>query len=140
MLDSAYDPPAHIGKGAEPAVQVIKDAFLGEEYGSGKLIKVPLLAALSSSKDAQMFGSAPKERWTGGAAIQKVFKRWNVDLRAQIDKVRAGIAPGGDLAWVATEVDTDTLCSSYRAFFVLEKEGTAWKIVHAHFSGWVMTP
>jgi hypothetical protein len=49
-------------------------------------------------------------------------------------------AYGGDLAWVATEVDTDTLCTSYRAFFVLEKEGTARKIVHAHFSGWVMAP
>jgi hypothetical protein len=137
-MDPGYMPPPAIAKGAEPAVQVINDAFKGALGGKGTSAQV--LAALSDAKDAQMFGSAPTESFTGGTAIKKVFKSWKIDLYAGDEHARAGIAPGGDLAWVATSVQTFWQCKSYRALFVLQKEGSAWKIVHQHYSDTVYVP
>lgn len=139
MLDPAYQVPPQIAKGAEPAVKVIKDAFAGQFEGNGTSEKI--IPALSDANDAQMFGSAPKETFTGGAAIKKIFKKWKIDLSADDGQhTLAGIAPGGDLAWVATDVSTGWMCTSYRALYVLQKEGNAWKIVHQHYSERVLTP
>jgi len=138
-MDIAYEPPDAIAKGAEPAVKLVRDAFLGAEYRTGKLQTGVIVSALSDDKAAQMFGSAPDEMFIGGATIKSIFKKWKVDLRANSDHTRAGIAPGGDLAWVATEVASDLQCTPYRTLFVLQLEGGKWKIVHMHFSSWVST-
>lgn len=140
-MDIGYEPPDGVATGAEPAVKVITTAFPGAEYRTGKLQTTVLLAALSDDKAAQMFGSAPDEQFTGGAAIKKIFAHWKVDLRAPSDgHIRAGIAPGGDLAWVATEISSDLQCTAYRALFVLQLEKGAWRIVHQHFSSGVTAP
>lgn len=138
-MEKAYEPGANIAKGAEPAVKVLTDAFKGPVDGKGTSAMV--MPALSDDKGAQMFGSAPNEQFTGGAAIKKVFKGWKIDLDAGNDEqTRAGIASGGDLAWVAMEISTFWQCTNYRALFVLQKEGSAWKIVHQHYSEDVETP
>jgi len=139
LIDPAFRVPAAIGKGAAPAVKVIKDAFGGMYDGNGTSAQI--IAALSDDKGAQMFGSAPSENFTGSAAIKNVFKKWKIDLYADDgEHTRAGIAPGGDLAWVAMDITTMWMCTSYRALFVLQKEGSAWKIVHQHYSEWVIAP
>jgi len=139
-MDMAYEPPPAIGKGAEAAAKVITDALAGAEYRTGRIQSEKIVAVLSDDKDALMFGSAPEERFTGGAAIKKIFKQWKVDLYAPKDHLRAGIAPGGDLAWVAGEITSDLQCTPYRALFVLQREKDAWKIVHQHFSESVGAP
>jgi ketosteroid isomerase-like protein len=138
-IDPGYEPPPYIAKGAEPAVKVITEAFAGKIDGEGTAAQV--LPALSDDKAAQMFGSAPGETFTGAAAVKKVFKGWKIDLGADTgEHTRAGIAPGGDLAWVAMEVMTFWQCTAYRTLFVLQKEGGAWKIVHQHYSERVLAP
>ena len=139
LIDPGYEPPPRIAKGTEPVVKVVTGAFAGQMQGAGTSALV--IPALSDDKAAQMFGSAPTEKFTGGAAIKKVFKAWKIDLYADTgEHTISGLAPGGDLAWVAMDVQTFWQCTSYRALFVLQKEGTAWKIVHQHYSNSVMTP
>ncbi len=138
-IGEAFRVPGQLAKGTEPVMKVLEDAFVGGYEGKGTSSHV--LPALSNDKGAQMFGSAPNEQFTGGAAIKKIFKGWKIDLSVDDgEHSRAGLAPGGDLAWVATQVSTEWQCTSYRALFVLQKEGTAWKIVHQHYSEDVLTP
>lgn len=139
MIDPAYVPPPRIAKGTEPVLKIIADAFRGQFEGNGT--SAMIVAALSDDAGAHLFGSAPNEKYTGGAAIKKVFKAWKIDLYANTaEHTRSGIAPGGDLAWVALHVQTMWQCTSYRTLFVLQKEGSAWKIVDQHYSEWVLAP
>lgn len=131
MVNEVLRWPANIPEGAKAAAGVLDKAFLPPDGGKGGPLD---LAAISDDKSALVFGSAPKEQWTGGATIKKIFKGWKIDLGANSDVARAGIAPGGDLAWVAMPVTTDLMCKQYRAMFVLQKEGSTWKIVHQHYS------
>jgi ketosteroid isomerase-like protein len=96
-------------------------------------------SVLSDDKNAHLFGSAPGETFTGGAAIKNVFKTWKVtgpwhepgkDLSA-----RAGLVPGGDLAWMVLEIGgAPEQCTDFRTFFVLAREDSGWKLVHQHYS------
>jgi hypothetical protein len=139
LIDPAYVPPPRIAKGTEPVLKVISDAFRGSYEGNGTAAMI--VAALSDDAGAHLFGSAPSEKYSGGAAIKKVFKAWKIDLYADTrEHTRSGIAPGGDLAWVALHVQTMWQCTSYRTLFVLQKEGAAWKLVDQHYSEWVLAP
>lgn len=131
MVNEVLRWPAHVPKDAKAAADALDKAFMPPDGGKHGPLD---LAALSDDKSALVFGSAPKEQWTGGAKIKKVFDGWKIDLGAGSDLARAGIASGGDLAWVAEPVTTDLMCKQYRAMFVLQKEGGAWKIVHQHYS------
>jgi len=131
MVDEVLRWPASVPKDAKAAADTLDKAFMPPDGGKHGPLD---LAALSDDKSALVFGSAPKEQWTGGAKIKKVFDSWKIDLGRNSDLARAGIAPGGDLAWVAEPVTTDLMCKQYRAMFVLQKERGTWKIVHQHYS------
>jgi hypothetical protein len=96
-------------------------------------------SVLSDDKNAHMFGSAPRETYTGGRAIKKLFKKWHLSPDSSaVDKAanaRAGIAPDGQLMWMSFGVQgSDRLCTMYRAVFILAKEKAGWRIVEQHYS------
>jgi ketosteroid isomerase-like protein len=92
---------------------------------------------MTDSGNAVLFG--PNATTVGGAAIKNVFKRWKVtgpwhepgkELSA-----RAGLVPGGELAWMALEIGgPPEQCTDFRSFFVLAVEDGGWKLVHQHYS------
>jgi ketosteroid isomerase-like protein len=97
-----------------------------------------LVAMISDDKSALVFGSAPKETFSGGAAIKAVLKKWKISAAVYGDKddQLTAIAGGdGELAWVIAPIMAPSqLCTMYRGFFVLAKESAGWKIVHQHYS------
>lgn len=102
-----------------------------------------LAALVSDRKDVVMYGSAGAERYVGGAKVKKQLAAWNLVLRVR-DGVQAGIV-GTNVAWVAANLDAKSAkkpnakAEPYRVLAVLEKSGTAWKIVQLHFSVDVFT-
>ena len=118
-----------VPKGLEPQVTAALEAL-----HKGKLASV-----LSDDKRAIAIGSAPKDRFVGGAAIKKVFKKWQLGIvyvpgTGPLPAV-AGTGPDDDLMWFVTPVlAPHELCTEYRTFFVLQREGSDWKIVHQHYS------
>jgi ketosteroid isomerase-like protein len=100
-----------------------------------------LVARLSDDKKALVFGSAPKEKFVGGAKIKGIFKKWEVGLvywdhDKQPDDLpsRAGITPDGKLLWMTAATVVPSMCTSYRTLLVLAKEPAGWRIVHQHYS------
>jgi ketosteroid isomerase-like protein len=130
------DEPMHFGfmipKNLYEEVEAVLDAIAG-----GKLA-----ALQSDDRRAIAIGSAPKQRFTGGAAIKAVLKKWHLgaaprDSAHRMDAFPAvtGNAWSGDLMWVVTSVRAAApLCADYRALFVLAREANTWKIVHQHYS------
>lgn len=116
----------------ELPVKAVLEAF--DEQNSAPLVKL-----LSDDTRAFVFGSAPKEKFVGGKKIKGLFAKWNVGLlwwdRDQPGlPSRAGISPDGELIWMTAATTVFKMCTSYRTFLVLAKEGTGWKIVHQHYS------
>lgn len=77
--------------------------------------------------------------FTGGAAIKKIFSKWQIssDPSPNADPMNAagGIAPDGQLMWLSFGVQgTDRVCTMYRAMFILAKEKAGWRIVQHHYS------
>jgi ketosteroid isomerase-like protein len=98
-----------------------------------------LLSLLSDDKKALVFGSAPKEKFVGGAKIKGIFKKWNVGLLYWDHDTpglpsRAGITPDGNLLWMTAATMVPSMCTSYRTLLVLAKEPAGWRIVHQHYS------
>lgn len=98
-----------------------------------------LLALLSDDKKALVFGSAPKEKFVGGAKIKGIFKKWNVGLMYWDHDSpglpsRAGTTPDGNLLWMTAATMVPSMCTSYRTFLVLAKEPAGWRIIHQHYS------
>jgi hypothetical protein len=115
-----------------PAVALVLEALdSGKPAAFGRL--------LSDDKKAEVFGSAPKETFVGGAKIKGVFKKWSVSL-PYWDRddpalpARAGATADGELMWMAVGVAYFRLCTSYRTMFVMAREKGAWRIVHQHYS------
>jgi hypothetical protein len=94
-------------------------------------------ALVSDRKDVVLYGSAGPERYVGAKA-KKQLAAWNLKLAVR-DGVQAGMV-GTNVAWFAANVDATSLkkanapADPYRVLLVLEKTGTAWKIVQLHFS------
>jgi hypothetical protein len=125
-IEPWWSPPTNV---IEEVVAVSKKLDAATAGGSVK----GLVPWLSADRGAQMFGSAPDEQWTGGAAIKKVFESWQLDI--DVDKGRrSGIGPGGDLMWLALSVSSMHQCTNYRVLVVLAKEKAGWKIVHQQYS------
>jgi ketosteroid isomerase-like protein len=125
-IEPWWKPPTNL---IEEVVTVSKQLDAAMDGATAKA----LIPFLSADGHAQMFGSAPGEQWTGGAAIKKVFASWQLDLDLEKSR-RAGIAPGGDLMWLALSLSSMHQCTNYRVLVVLAKEKTGWKIVHQHYS------
>jgi hypothetical protein len=119
-----------IEPGAEDAVKLFESSI-----GDAKA----LAATVSARKDVVLYGSAPAERTVGGAAVKAQLGKWNLVMTVR-DHVHAGVASGGNVAWVAAKLDAKPAKnakakpSPYRALFVYEKTGGAWQLVQASFS------
>ena len=119
-----------IEPGAEDAVKLFESSI-----GDAKA----LAATVSARKDVVLFGSAPAERFVGGAAVKAQLGKWNLVMTVR-DHVHAGVASNGNVAWVAAKLDArpaknaKAKPSPYRALFVYEKTGGAWQLVQASFS------
>jgi ketosteroid isomerase-like protein len=94
--------------------------------------------------DAFIYGSAPDETISGGAAIQKTFAAQSTQYKIKMEPLggmRVGLAPSGAAGWVAgnvaLSVDPGTgtpVTQQYRVMLVYLKQGAAWRPVLAHFS------
>jgi hypothetical protein len=127
MLGFEWELAGHPAKDADPIAKTAIAALHDSK----------LTSLLSDDKRAIVIGSAPKERFTGGAAIKKVFAKWELFSPYTADErpVYAGVGPGGDLAWIVLPVTgPPKVCTQYRALWVLQKEGASWKLVHQHYS------
>jgi hypothetical protein len=125
---------APMGEKIEPGAEDAVKLFTGS-IGDAKA----LAATVSARKDVVLFGSAPAERFVGGAAVKAQLAKWNLVMTVR-DHVHAGVASNGNVAWVAAKVDAKPAKnakakpSPYRALFVYEKTGGAWQLVQASFS------
>jgi len=128
VMQFEWRPKAQVPAAARPPVIAVMKAL----NPSASFTEV-----MTDSSNAVLF--APNATTIGGAAIKNVFERWKVtgpwhepgkDLSA-----RAGIVPGGELAWMALETGgPPEQCTDFRTFFVLAPEAGGWKLVHQHYS------
>lgn len=123
------DPIPRTTRSADDAVNVVEAALADPKA---------FAALVSDRKDVVMYGSSSAERYVGGAKVKKQLAAWNLKLAVR-DGVQAGVV-GGTVAWVAMNLDATSLkkptakSEPYRLLVVLEKSGTAWKIVQLNFS------
>jgi ketosteroid isomerase-like protein len=121
---------AGIDKGAEDPAKLFATTI-----GDGKALS----ATVSDRKDVVLYGSDPAERFVGGAKVKAQLAKWNLVLEPT-SGIQAGVAKSGTIAWVAANVNAMPKKGSkakpvpYRALFIYERTGTAWKLVNAHFS------
>jgi hypothetical protein len=125
-----WESPSKVAKAAVPAVDALIHAI------SDPATFVPMI---SDDKNALVFGSAPKETYSGGAAIKAIFKKWRIggDMPGGDGALSAiaDVGPDGELVWAITPIMAPIqMCAMYRGFFVLVKDGTAWKVIHQHYS------
>jgi ketosteroid isomerase-like protein len=142
MLDFEIDVASDVPAGLAAPVKAVADAYQamplieGGPVGGGD--RRPLLALLSDGPDAVTLGSAPGERFAGGAAVKALFKKWNITLvTGGGDKqipARARATADGELAWIYLGTMSHAQCTHYRTIIVLAHEAAGWRIVHQHFS------
>ena len=102
--------------------------------------------SVSDRKDAVLFGSAPNERYVGGAKIKKTMAGWNLMLD-QHDGRAANTTKGGKLLYIAGNFDArpqgkdKATPTPYRVFFIFEGPGGGdYSLVHANFAAMVEKP
>jgi len=98
-------------------------------------------ASTSERADAFMFGSAPDQQLTGGAAIRQAMA---VELgRCTLERrggLRAGVAWDGRVGWVAANLDrvcgegTARVSEPERMLAVYLNQAGRWRLVQAHLS------
>jgi hypothetical protein len=127
--DPAIDAiPAKVDAGAEGAVKVFQ-ATIGDPKA--------LAASVSSRKDVLLFGSEEGERFAG-AKVKAQLAAWKLAFKLN-GGLRAGIAASGSVAWIAADLDATRVgdpkhaVMTYRALFVYEHAGNAWRLVQAQF-------
>ncbi|MFT3695646.1 MAG: hypothetical protein QM831_21090 [Kofleriaceae bacterium] len=90
---------------------------------------------VTKAKDAVLFGSAPNERFVGGAAMNKALTGWNLKF-----KIRDGRVTGktsGRLLWMVANMDATSGKSTtpYRVFLVFQGDSDGgYSLVHASFA------
>ena len=96
-------------------------------------------AAVSDRKDVVLFGSAPKEMWTGSKPVKDQLAAWKLAFKIH-DGVVAGTTATKTIAYVAANLDArpagkpDAKPTPYRALFLYENIKGSWQLVHAHFA------
>lgn len=118
-----------IGPGADEVVKLFESSIADPKA---------LAASVSPRKDVVLYGSAPKERFVGGAKVKAKLAAWKLAFKVR-DGIQAGVTTSKTVAWVAANVDATSLkkkgkSTPYRVLFVYEKTGPTWKLVQAHFS------
>jgi len=99
-----------------------------------------LAASVSKRADAVLFGSAPKEKFVGGARVAATLAKWNLTFTIR-DGITAGTTSSKTVAWVAANVDARPAGKSaasatpYRLMCIYELDkANAWKLVAIAFS------
>jgi hypothetical protein len=129
VADAKLDPIANkIDSAAEPAVAVFKASLADPKA---------LATSVSKRKDVVLLGSAPKEKFVGGAKVAATLAKWKLALSVR-DGIAAGVTTSKTVAWVATNVDAKPesgATTPYRvlALYELEK-GKDWHLVALSFS------
>lgn len=137
---------AAIDKGIAPA-KVKEDNGASSEYFMTAFGAFGADAAdsVSTRKDVVVFGSAPNERFVGGAKASATIKSWNLmfDVR---DGKTSGLTKGRIL-WVITNFDARPQGKDkakpvpYRAFLIFEGDGSgSYALVHGSFAAPVEKP
>jgi hypothetical protein len=120
--------PAGIAKDAEPVVAQLRGVLADPKA---------FAATVSDRADVVLYGSDPGERAVGGAAVRATWLKWGLALTAR-GGISAGVTASKTVAWVVLGVDarakTDKRATPYTMSAIYEKQGSAWKLVQAHFS------
>ena len=121
----------HVDPTAEAAVTVFKAALADPKL---------LAASVSARKDVVLFGSAPKEKFVGGAKVAATLAKWKLALAVR-DGIAAGTTASKTVAWVAANVDAKpadqpaAAATPYRVLCLYELEkGKDWRLVAMTFS------
>lgn len=116
-----------IDPAAEPAVAVFEASLADPKR---------LAASVAKRRDAVLLGSAPKEKFVGGAKVAATLARWKLALAVR-DGIAAGVTASKTVAWVAANVDATSAAgiTPYRvlAFYELAN-GKEWRLVALSFS------
>jgi hypothetical protein len=93
-----------------------------------------LAASVSDRKDVLLYGSEERERYMG-AQVKAKLAAWKLVFKVH-DGIRAGLAAGGTVAWVAANLDATSAAGAtpYRALFIYERRANRWTLVQAQFS------
>ena len=98
-----------------------------------------LAGTVADRKDVVLFGSETSERIEGAPQVRATIAKWNLAFKIN-GGLNAGITAKRNVAWVAANLDARSAkaprgaATPYRALFLYEQTGAAWKLVHAHFA------
>lgn len=128
VMQFEWRPRAKVAAEARPAVIAVMKALNPS---------ADFTSVMTGSGRAVLF--SPAATTVGGAAIKRVFKTWKVTAPwhepGKELSARAGVVPGGELAWMVLEVGSPPAqCTDFRSFFVLAPEASGYKLVHQHYS------
>jgi hypothetical protein len=102
-----------------------------------KLTTSGLDDAATKRKDLVVFGSAPKERTTSGAAFAKAWRAAWVN-KTKVDSIRASNEANATLGYVIANITLSKkdYAIPFRVLCVFERKTTSepWSLVHAHFA------
>ena len=91
----------------------------------------------TAAKRTIVFGSAPGERTTDGAAFRKAWYATWVNYVGLEPQTLAALAPSGTTGWLITNLTLSkkTYKVPFRLFVVFDKAADDhWQLVHAHFA------
>ncbi len=135
---SAFPPPAAIEDAVETSAARIAEIF------SASLASAEAFTSMLSKRPGTIaFGPAPRDRYHGthevSEWVRSIYARPGVHL-VRDGGLRAALAAGGNVGWVATNVDIVTtrggqeLVRPCRMTAIFAREGDGWAIVQLHLS------
>lgn len=136
--EGRFTPLTDVGDGvavdAQPLAQIMSQGLGSAEQ---------LAAVISKRPGTMAFGPAPRDRFTGTHEVSEWVRSLYAREGARLVRnggMRAGIAAGGDVGWVATNVDLAVsrgareMARPGRLTAVFAREGKGWAIVQLHLS------
>lgn len=122
----------------EAEVKAVLKTFI-ESYAKRDLNA--LKACFASDSDVLLYGTGADEKRIGATEIEIQAKRdWEQTDAASLALQSTFVSAAVPVAWVAADGTFDLRAEGQemhvpvRITFILEKRGSAWLIVHAHFS------
>ena len=136
--DKSFAPLRDVGDAVpEDARQLAQ--LLSQGLGSAD----KMVALISTQPGTSAFGPSPDDRFTGTHDVSEWVRSLYAREGARLVRnggLRAGIAAGGEVGWVATSVDmtvirgTRELARPCRFTVVFTRQGGSWAIVQMHLS------
>lgn len=122
----------------EAEVKAVLKTFV-ESYAKRDLDA--LMGCFAPDGDVLLYGTGADEKRLGTTEIEIQAKRdWEQTETASMVLQSMSVSGAGPVAWVAADGALDLRAEGQdmhvpvRITFVLEKRGSAWLVVHAHFS------